>query len=194
MRLFLAIFPPEEFRAYFRDCVRQLDKEKRNIRTINLEQVHLTVRFIGSKVGNASKEALVEEFKRHAHTFAKPEIALKGVQFGFPRQYDPRIIHGAITDNHEIHELINQSHKLIRGLYLDDTIRWKEADDHNYHMTFARLKPNAARAVGKRLKPLIESIDLPLPQPFIAHEMWLMESIIPRDKPPIYRKLERIEL
>ncbi len=65
-------------------------------------------------------------------------------------------------------------------------------DDH-YHMTLARLKPAATRSTGRDIKEILSSIDLPLPTPFTASEMYVMSSdITPRG--PVYSKLERVEL
>ena len=64
MRLFIALYPTKEYLDYFRDVMRAFAKEKRNLKPIDIEQVHLTLRFVGAKVSGASKNAIANEILR----------------------------------------------------------------------------------------------------------------------------------
>ena len=193
MRLFLAIFPSKEFRDYYREVFRTFAKEKRNLKPINFEQIHLTLRFIGGDVSDHSKNQIINELRSRAGSYPKPTIEMESLNFGFPRQHDPRILFATIKGNSELEDLIDQTYKLVRQLRRRDTITWKQNMDDHYHMTLARLKPAATRSTGRDVKEILSSIDLPFPTPFVAEEMYVMQSTItPRG--PVYSKLERIEL
>lgn len=195
MRLFLGIFPPKEYLDYFRDVVRKFDKEKRNLKPINLEQIHLTLRFIGANVSLGSKNRLAKSFLSSAGSFAKPEIKLGKLAFGFPRQHDPRVLLVAVQENDELNLLINQVHKTVRDQRLQDTIQWKAKQDTDFHMSLARLKPAATRSTGRNVKAILERVKLPQPESFVAEEMYLMQSTILRSGGgPVYKKLEKIKL
>ncbi|MCA9379516.1 RNA 2',3'-cyclic phosphodiesterase [Candidatus Dojkabacteria bacterium] len=195
MRLFLAIFPPKEYLDYFRDVVRKFDKEKRNLKPVNLEQIHLTLRFIGANVSLGSKNRLAKSFLTFSGNFAKPEIKLGELAFGFPRQHDPRVLLADVHENDELNLLSNQIHKLIRDQHLHDTIRWKSKQDTDFHMSLARLKPAATRSTGRNVKAILENVRLPMPESFVAEEMYLMQSTVPRGGgSPVYKKLEKIKL
>jgi len=193
MRLFLGIYPSQEMLAYFRDVRRQLDKEKRNLRFVDFEKLHITLRFVGSKVSQSTKNKLSLELQRHDGSWPKPEINVEGISLGFPRQKDPRVVMANISVNYELEELIHRLHHNIRDLKKRDTIRWKQRNEADYHITLARMKPAATRSSGRKLRKLIQDIDLPLPEPFVAEEMFMISSdITPRG--PVYNKLERFKL
>ncbi len=193
MRLFLAIYPPKEFLDYFRDVRRALDKEKRNMRFIEPEQIHLTAKFIGSKVNSPSKNAISSELQRHAGSYPKPTLTIEGVSLGFPRQHDPRVVMANISPEYDLEELTEVLHKQIRSLKRRDTIRWKQRNEADFHISLGRLKPAATKSAGREVKELIKEINLPIPEPFKPTEMYLVASeITPRG--PKYKKLESIRL
>jgi 2'-5' RNA ligase len=173
--------------------MRAFAKEKRNLKPINLEQVHLTLRFVGGRVSPASKNRLADALIDNAHKYPQPVIHMENLQFGFPRQDNPRILMATITPNHELDTLVHTLHKQIRDLKRIDTIQWKERVNDTYHMSVARLKDAATRSTGRDVKEILAGVDLPFPPDFTAQEMYLMESKLERSG-PIYRKLEKIEL
>lgn len=193
MRLFLAIYPPKEFLDYFRDTIRILDKQKRNLRFVKPEQIHITVKFIGSKVNQASKNVIAEELKRHAGSYPKPSITLESVSLGFPRQRNPRIVLANIEPNYELDQLVDVLHRQIRSLKRRDTIQWKQRKEAEHHLTLARLKPAATKSAEKSVQSLLNKVNTPLPEPFSPKEFHLVASTLtPRG--PVYQRLERIVL
>lgn len=195
MRLFLGIFPPKEYLDYFRDVVRRFDKEKRNLKPVNLEQIHLTLRFVGANVSLGSKNRIAKSLLRNANNFPKPEIRLGKLSFGFPRQHDPRVLLVDVIENDEIDQLVSRIHKIVRDERLQDTIQWKAKQDTDYHMSLARLKPAATRSTGRNVKQILEMVTIPQPESFVAEEMYLMQSTFPvRGGAPVYKKLEKIKL
>ncbi len=193
MRLFLAIYPTKEYLDYFRDVIRKFDKEKRNLKPINLEQMHLNVRFIGANVGPTSKNRITQALLDNAGNYPKPVVSIDNLSFGFKYQYDPRVLIANIEPNDELDDLVNMIHHTIRDQKRRDTIIWKQPQDHKYHMSLARLKPAATRSTGRDIKEILKTVNLEKPANFVATEMYLVESVITKTG-PIYKKLESIKL
>lgn len=194
MRLFLAIYPPKSYLDHVRDTLRLLDKEKRNIIPTKIENVHFTVRFIGSKVSVSTKQQIAKAFLKFSGNFVKPEFQLEEFRLGFPGQHHPRVMFYDVAANEQIDELVEQSHKLIRQVGAKDTILWKSKDEIDYHLSVGRLKPAAVtNSTIRRVKDLVEAVDIAPPEPFTADEMYLVQSDV-TIRGPIYKKLERIRL
>ncbi len=192
-RLFLGIFPPEEYISYFRDVLRELDNVKRNIKTTPVDQLHLTVKFIGSEVSFASKDIIAEELSKYSGNFIKPEIKITGIQFGFPYQQDPQHVLAMIEETKDLKDLYNEIHNLIKSLELEDTIRWKGKNTDNFHITLARVKPKKARSIAREIGEYVKKVNIEPPEPFLAEYLDLVESTITSDG-PVYRKVGRIKL
>lgn len=193
MRLFLAIFPPKNYLDYFRDVLRSLDKEKRNLIPVNTELLHFTVRYIGSKVSPESKEIIVSSLREAEGKLPRPSISITGIQLGFQRQRDPRILMAQINDNDGISDLVNSLHQRIRNTRRKDVILWKPKDADDLHISIARLKPSATRSSGRNVKEILGKINIPLPDPFIPEEMYLVKSRV-TTVGPVYTKLEKFKL
>lgn len=193
MRLFIGIFPPKYYLDYFRDVMREFSKEKRNLKPINLEQIHLTVRFIGPNVSLGSKNKIAAELVKNAGQYPKPNIHMEKLRFGFPSQHDPRVLLAEIERTHELDALTDRLHKIIRGVGQDDTILWKSHLDKEYHMSIARLKNAATRSTGRDVKDILKGVNMPMPEDFQADEMYLVQSEM-TPQGPVYKKLEQIKL
>ncbi len=192
-RLFVGIFPPQEYIAYFRDILRKFDKEKRNLRNVSVDQMHITMKFIGAHVTEASKDLIWEEIQRHKGNYPKPEIKVDRLQFGFHYQTEPHVVMAHIAENQELKDLTNILHGLIRSLRLKDTIRWKEKGSNEFHVSLTRLRPKASKSLGKSVKEISKQIDIAAPPPFIADHLDFVESKI-TPTGPVYRKLGSVEL
>lgn len=193
MRLFLAIYPPAEYIRYFADVYKHFDKEKRNLKAVPVDHIHVTVRFIGPNVSPEHTEETVALFKQFEGQYPKPKIEIGQVQFGFQRQEDPRHLIATINENAELTELSKTVHLLMRSLHFKDTIRWKTRFYSDYHITVGRLKPTATRSSGKEIKAISKTLDLAPPPAFEAKEMYFVESIMKADG-PTYRKIDSILL
>ncbi len=194
MRLFLAIYPPKSFLDYFREVQRSFDKQKRNLRHVNLEQMHLTMRFVGANVSLGSKNRIVQALLQHQNQLPKPFINLSGLKFGFPGQFDPRVLMAEIAPNDELDELTSNLHRIVRHERLTDVIGWKSQADKHYHISISRLKPAATRSTGREIKQMLQiAQSLPKPPGFTATELHVVQSIL-TVRQPEYKKLEKVAL
>lgn len=192
-RLFLGIFPPESYITTFRNVIREYDKEKRNIKVIPMDQIHLTLRFIGARVSENSKNLIEEALNKYEGRFPKPEIQLKDIQFGFPHQYDPRVIMNTVEPNDDLDNLSDLVHSIIRDLRLLDTIRWKEKGSNRFHISLAKLKESATRSTGKNVAEITKKINFEAPESFTPEYIDLVESQMTRQG-IVYKRLARIKL
>jgi 2'-5' RNA ligase len=194
MRIFLAIYPPEDWRRYIRDALRAMDKEKRNLRPVNIDQVHLTVKFFGRNLNHHARDVVADALLDAQGTFQKPKIEMLNLQLGLFKQHSPSILLLNIADDPDLLTLTNQIHHLTRDLKLRDVIRWKPKDSREHHMSIARLKPAAiTNSTIRRVRDLVKAIDIPLPEPFIPDEMQLVQSVVTATGPQ-YQNLEKIRL
>jgi 2'-5' RNA ligase len=106
MRLFLGVFPPDNYLSYFRDVLRRYDKQKRNLRPVPMEQIHLTLKFFGADVSPESKDILLKELQKHSGNYPKPQIKINKVQFGFEYQKDPRHLLAKIEEDDSIIDFV----------------------------------------------------------------------------------------
>ncbi len=194
MRLFLAIYPPKEYLDYLRDVIRKFNKEKRNLQLVPVDQMHITMRYIGSDVSDGSKELLIDNLKKHEGNYGKAKISINSVQLGFPYQKDPKIILADIKDSNSLIHITEFSHAIIKDLRLDDTINFKVRRANSYHISLARLKKSATRKQAKFIKRILEEVQGPNLDPVVVSEMYLVESVLQKDSSSVYKKLDRIKL
>lgn len=193
MRLFLAIFPPKEYLTYFRDVLRMYNKVKRNLKPIPMEQIHLTLKFIGANVSEHSKDEIFATLKKFEGEFPKPTISIDKMQFGFNYQKFPKVLMGNIEEDQGLEDLADVVHQKIRELYLSDTIRWKMKHANDFHISVARLKDTATNSSGKFVGNITKDLKLTPPAPFQPEEMVFMESIL-TPQGTVYKRLEGIKL
>lgn len=195
MRLFVAIYPPKEVLDYVRDTLRQLDKEKRNIIPVPLDQIHFTLRFIGPSVSISTKQKLAKELLKFSGNYPKPQLNIGDFSLGFPGQHHPRAMFFDLIDIDPLEDLVDVVHRRIREVGAKDTILWKDRDDRDFHITVARLKQSAVTNSGiHRVKDIIADMKMAEPPTFTPTEMYLVQSDIPRVGAPVYKRLERITL
>ncbi|RMD77744.1 RNA 2',3'-cyclic phosphodiesterase [Candidatus Dojkabacteria bacterium] len=194
MRIFLGIFPPSEvYGRFFADVFKFLDKQKRNLDFFSLEQIHLNIKFIGANVSESSYKTVIDFLKQFEGQYTKPEIKIKRVQFGFDHQLNPNYIVADVEESDSLLQLSEEIHKLIKYLKLKDTILWKEKHSNKFHISLARKKKDKNTALNRQLKELMKNFSLPMPDPFQADSLYVVQSIL-TNKKPVYKRRDRILL
>ncbi len=194
MRLFIAIFPPKHVLDELRDVMRKFAKQKRNLKPIPIDQLHITVKFIGANVSESSFEIVKDEFLNFENNINKFSIKIKNIRFGFERDTNPKFLLAKIEKNNDLTDLGNEFHNMLKELRLRDTIRWKRRYSEEFHITLAKLKNTATKSTGKQVKNIALNLGNMEFNEFIVNEVYLMQSSSATDGTPVYKKLEKINL
>jgi len=194
MRLFIGIFPPKEILDQLRDTIRKYNKFKRHIVPYPIDQLHITLKHLGPQISFESRDKLVEKFKSFEGNFGKPEIKIKNVQWGFKKEDFPKYLHAKVEDSKDLLATANVFHEIVKDLRLEDTVRWKNKFSNSFHITLAKLRSTSTRSASVQVRKFTREL---LPKefpPFIATEVYLVESIPNYGQRPQYRKLESFKL
>lgn len=192
MRLFLALFPHKSIQTYCRDVLRKLELEKRNLIPMSLEQLHFTLRFIGPEVSESSMELIKYQLEKFDNQWPKAELQVEEVSMGSGYESYPKALMANLALTPSVKELMQNCHALIKGLELEDTVKFKPIDDLP-HITIARVKPNAGPKLARRIREAVNEIELETPGPELVSDLWLVKSSLANSGPQ-YQKLLRLQL
>ena len=193
MRLFIGIFPPKEVLDDLRDALRRFEKHKRNLKSAPIDQMHITLKYIGSNVSESSYGIIRKDLLNNQKFLDNPiEVNFQKLQFGFRFDQIPRILMAQVDNTDSLLDSVDFYHERIKELKLKDTIRLKGRFSEDFHVTLARLKDTVARSVAKNIKEYTDNLKDVKIKSFSVDEAYLVESIIRPGKPVVYKKLERL--
>lgn len=156
MRLFLAYIPPKEIRDIMRDDKALFKKQFKNYFAYTpIDQLHLTLKFLGSEISEESKDLIIENLQKHKSLFRKAKIEFGSLSFGFKYQSKPVVLKYDVYENLDLLDLINNLNKVVRKSGRADMIRYKEKVD--YHVTLARIKPTAPKHIRKQIYEYLDN-------------------------------------
>lgn len=181
MRLFLVIMPPKDFRDLVRDDLRIIKKRlDKNLTYIPVDQLHLTIKYLGDDVSNDSMQKLTEELQARRSLLEPVEINIEDFNFGFRFQSNPRILKYDVEQTEGLNTIINTVHETAKITGLRDVVRFKQKVD--YHITAAKLRNTASKKVVKELRQVVDEINnkRKLDYKFKATQCFLMESTTTR--------------
>jgi len=194
MRLFIGLFPPKEILDELRDVIRKYAKHKRNLKFIPVDQLHITLKYIGNNVSEQSFEIIMDELDRlNRNLGGASNIEMNNISFGFPKDTFPKYLLANVKTNSDIKFLGDEFHNFIKVLKLRDTYRRKIRSQNDYHITLARLKKSANKSNAKLIQSDTRNKNLSKLSDFEATEAYLVQSIVKRGKPVKYQKLKRVE-
>lgn len=185
-RLFVAIQPRLELRRELAKNLPIFAKEMRNFKFIQQEQLHLTLKFLGSEVSQDSKKQIIELLQRIAPQMHSPIVKIKDLQYGFPKQMIPSLLYYNIEANKSMQKLTSIIHAQLMDLELSDIKREKDYKKIIYHMTIARAKHNANRAYGRKIRQIIKEKAQPIDKEFTTDTMYLLKSVLHKGSEPRY--------
>lgn len=194
MKLFIALFPSKEVLDNLRDSRRKYTKFKRHFNYIPIDQLHVTLKYLGNKVSEFSYEQIVLELKKHEGNYGPVEVTVKGVQFGFPKQSSPRVLMAKVVGTDEMSKLAEVIHNLIRNLRFRDVINFRRRYGKNYHITLARSTDRTSRNIVKSI--ISDSANYKTTElgTFTATEMAIVSSDFSFTKGVTYKVLDIIKL
>jgi 2'-5' RNA ligase len=91
LRAFVAVEIPSEIRDAIADMLRKLKKTGADARWVNLENMHLTLRFLGNDVPRETVEAIGTMLHKHLSSVEQFRITIADLG-AFPNATKPRIV------------------------------------------------------------------------------------------------------
>ncbi len=183
MRIFLAISWPEECRGRVREVVEKL-KELRGVKTVEAENLHLTLKFLGEvpeeKIGEIG--GALEEIKSRGSF----PVKLKGVGV-FPKADYIRVIWvGVEKGREEVEKLQKEVDNLLLPL------NFKKDSRFHSHFTLARVK-KVNPEEKEKLKKILEEYQAEEFGEFSVDSVKIMKSQL-TPQGPIYSLVKEIKL
>ena len=193
-RLFIALQLPLELRRALHKNNSIFIKELRNLRFIEEDQLHLTLKFLGNGVSIDSRDCIIELLKAISPDMQAPLVKIEGLQFGFPKQMIPRILFYNIEANRSMQSLTTLIHEKLMNLELSDIKREKDYKKMVYHLSIARTKHNSNRAFGRKIREIIKSQSQPINLEFIPDCLFLIKSTLYHVSAPRYEIIAKFPL
>lgn len=133
MRCFVAVELPEELKRKTGGIIDQIGTSSDDIRWVPLENIHLTLKFLGEIKDNiiAGIERKLEDICRIHKPF---HISVKGTG-AFPTRKNPNILWVGIEKSEELHRLHTDIDNSMSELGFE-----KENRKHSPHLTIGRVK------------------------------------------------------
>lgn len=194
MKLFVTLTPTKDVLDKLRDARRKFAKHKRHLDYVPVDQLHIILKYLGNKVSESSYQAIVDTLKSNEGEYEPVELTLKGLQFGFPKEADPKMLMAKVVKSEQISNLAAVVHGLVRELGFRDVINFKKRYADNFHVTLARTTDRTSRNILKTIvKEAIQYKDEEFGT-FKAEEMQIIESEYSFNKGTTYKVLEKIKL
>lgn len=191
-RLFIGIIASKELRDQARDVQRVLASYSYKLRFVNLEQVHLTLKFLGNNVSTQNADLVIETLFRNAVNFSRFSLQTDNVQFGFPTQNKANTLFISIENSPELMEIAQSIQNVTKSLRLDDVIRRKDPVKFMGHFTVARVKKDISRSQIREIRSILASHNFPAITCPVS-ELHIIESRLTL-KGPVYNIFARIPL
>lgn len=192
MRVFVAIFPDQTFKGHLRDLLNQSQKYKSYLRFTHVDQIHLTLKFLGDNISEKTFQVYSEELEKGLADFPSFEITPAELSFGYKFQIRPKVLILNVEDNKYLDALTQIATNSAKSLNPHDIISKKELKKHIHHITIGRPKRTPSKSEGKKIKEYIEAIE-PYSTPFKVDRVYLIESRLTAQG-PIYKILKSYEL
>ena len=190
-RLFIAIMPDKKTRDYLRDAIRVLTKYSRNLRFVNVEQLHMTLQFLGNNVTDESLEQIISRLKSIDTNGITIQMA--ALHFGFKGQTHPSVLFWEVEDNDKLKQLTKEVHTYVQELKLEDIKKQKDHSKLIHHITLARTKRTFSHNEVKKLMEKFNKDFTQEPPAFSPAEFVIMQSVFNKNG-NVYKIIETFPL
>jgi len=133
MRCFIAIDISEDVRRLIEDIIEKCGKKQDNIRWINVDNIHLTLKFLGE-----ANDAVIPEINKRLESICTMHnvfsINVKGVGV-FPSLKYPNVLWIGVEDSEELKRLYSDIENAMSEIGFE-----KEDRKFSPHITFGRVK------------------------------------------------------
>ena len=174
MRAFIAIQVPDDIRQYARMLRNELGRARPDIKWVEYQNYHLTVKFLG-EVENKNTAELKRNLKLAAEAVPAFNLSAGGIGF-FPNQVHPKVMWMGIKGEIEKAEFLGDR----VDAYLS-TMGFEPDQDHQPHLTLGRIRSeNNMKEMLKLLEKLPGKDKL---RSFRIENFQLMQSILEASGP-----------
>lgn len=191
-RAFLAVTPPEIIKSELRDINRKFKKYARNFKFIPLDQLHITLQFMGNSVSGQSLDIIKDNLLNLIEDWNQFDIKIEKLNFGFPGQNIATHLYYSIEDDSELNKLTKSIHENIKDIGLVDVNKKKDHGKLINHMTIARVKGHTSRSFTREIKDYVNTIELPNME-FEISDVKIISSVF-KDNSTSYFDLTKFEL
>lgn len=191
-RAFVAIIPPQEVRSHLRDINRKLKKISRNFRFVAIDQLHITLQFLGNSVSGQSIAQVEEQLSSFAKDQQPFEVTIDKLNFGFPGQNIASLLYYDLREDRELRNFVTGLHDGLKSLGLGDVKRKKDHAKLINHLTIARTKHDMNRSFTREVNELISKLEIQ-PLSFEVSEIQILSSVF-KDNKSTYSVLSTIPL
>lgn len=154
MRAFLGIFPSREIVDDFRLFKQQLKKQKQNLRFVPAPDMHLTVKFLGTSVSQASAEFVKDVIGNILKTKNPFDITIRTIRFGLPQDTKSRLLIAEIEESKELENLVERIDEELARKGLKDI--YPRRRRFIPHITLAKIHGNYH---SKKIQEINDAID-----------------------------------
>lgn len=182
MRVFLAISVSEEVRMLARQTKEKFAACSTNIKWVEYENYHLTVKFLGDV--SAAKVIQIKDLMQTVGDNCPPfRLKITGLGF-FPNRFRPRVMWLGMGG--EIDKAQFLGNRVDNYLY---DLGFESEKQHRFHLTLGRMRSEFEsdqmldQAAALKIKPIYFQVD----------EFHLMESIL-RKEGPVYKIIDSFKL
>ncbi len=191
-RLFLCILPDKPIRDYARDVQRTISRYSYKLELINLEQIHLTLKFLGNNVTDSSRDLLIETLDENAKYLPRVEFETDKVDFGFFTQNKPNVVYISLKESPSLEKIVNGLQLIVKSLDRDDMIKKKDFAKFLSHITVARVKTDISKSTIHDINQKI--VEFPTRnEKMVVKRIALIESVLTK-KGPVYKIIKYFDL
>lgn len=191
-RLFVCLMPEKNVRDQARDIQRKLSKFSYKFNFTNLEQVHLTIKFLGNRISTRVAESIIEDLRDRTTVLPQVTVKTEDVQFGFHGQKKPNVIYITTQPNPALDDLIQEVQNVVKQYHPSEVITRKDKDKFLSHFTIGRVKKDISKSQVKQVREILDSYEFS-PEEYTANELFIIKSTLTR-KGPVYSVYDKIPL
>ncbi len=180
-RAFIAVTPSREAKEYLRDINRELKNFSRNFKFVAIDQLHITLQFLGDSVSGQSISQIEKRLSLITRTQQPFNITIDRLSFGFPAQNIASLLYYNLVDDYDLRDFTLNLHNSLKTLGLNDIKRKKDHAKLIHHLSIARTKHDMSRSFTKEVNEFISTLNIK-PITFEVQGIQIVSSIFKNNK------------
>lgn len=157
MRLFLAIYPSGEVLENYLSIQKQLTQYHNYIRFTQEDQIHMTVKFLGSINNTDSLSCISKAFNPVISQHDEFNLRVKELRYGFPGRRYPRILYASIAKSQALDILVKDINSISDEC--KDIEQIIKRGNTIHHFTLARTKKHVTREIISNIRNRIDQVE-----------------------------------